>query len=168
MQNFKLLYKELAQKLSEKIPAIQWVDLWHNQVNFLKTEHPFPSPACFLQFRTINIVDVGEKVQNVQMQVDVFLFYETFADTYRGGVNEDDALSFLDNLDDIQSLFHGTSGENYSGMRRISVAPVDTGDAGNLYLVSFRCELLDYAAQDVYNNEEINSDISFEEEFKVN
>ena len=28
----KALYKELAEKITNSIAAIEWVDLWHNQV----------------------------------------------------------------------------------------------------------------------------------------
>jgi len=61
MQNWKDLYIELADKINQ-IEAVRWIDLWHNQVNFLEEEHPFPTPAVFLSFRGRNFEDIGLKV----------------------------------------------------------------------------------------------------------
>lgn len=154
MQNWKDLYLEHATMIETKIPEIEWFDLWHNQVNFLTEEHPFPTPAIFASYRTLGISDLGEKVQNVNLQVDFYLYYETFSDTYSQAHNQDSALEFIDIMDKINATFHGTTGENYSKMRRINFAPVDTGNAGNLYRISYSCELVDYSAMAIFNEEQ--------------
>lgn len=156
MQNWKDLYTELATEITDKLPNVEWVDLWHNQVNFLESEHPFPTPAVFLNFRTLEVQDMGKKVQNLRLQVDCYLFYETFADSYQGSSNQESALEFLQTLNDLYALLHGTSGENYSNMRRLAFNPVDTGNAGNLYQLSFECVLVDYAAMKNFVDAEIN------------
>lgn len=149
MQNWKDLYIELAEKVSQ-IPGIEWVDLWHNQVNFLEDEHPFPTPAVFLSFRTMIVEDARENMQIMRLQVEAYLFYETFADTYKGSVNQGSALDFLDLMNSIYAKLHGTTGENYSEMRRTGFNPVDTGSAGNLYQITFECNAVDLAAKPVY------------------
>lgn len=156
MQNFKELYKELADLLTAKIPAIQWVDLWNSQVYNLDDEHPFPAPAVFLAFRSSRMDDAGVKLQKVQMQVDVFLFYETFLDTFKGAYNQVEALEFLDIMDSINKELHGSSGGGYSNMKRVSFSPVDTGGAGNLYSITYTCELMDYSAVKEWEEGEFN------------
>jgi hypothetical protein len=146
MQNWKNLYLELAKKINDNIPAIEWVDLWHSQVYHLEEEHPFPTPAVFLAFRSNQMKNAGLKVQQVTVQIDVFLFYETFTDTYQGGINQVEALEFLDNMDAINALFHGSTGVEYSSMTRKSFSPVDTGGSSNLYLITYECLLTDYSA----------------------
>lgn len=152
---FKELYKELAGKITAGVPAIKWVDLWHNQVNFLEQEHRFPTPAVFLNFRITSPVDMGNKVQKAGVQVDVYLFFETLADTYEGSWNQDSALAFLDSLGDLFTLLHGSEGTTYSSMRRIGMSSVDTGSAGNLYLQPFECQVVDYGAAIEYDEAEI-------------
>lgn len=142
----KELYTELCTLITTKVPAIKWIDLWHNQVNFLEQEHQFPAPAVFLNFRIVDAKDMGNKTQRVVLQVDVYLFYETFADTYHGSWNQGDALAFLDSLGDLFAILHGSEGATYSSMRRIGMSSVDTGSAGNLYLQPFSCQVIDYAA----------------------
>lgn len=146
MQNFRVLYTELADLLTVKITAIQWIDLWNSQVYNLDGEHPFPAPAVFLAFRSSRMDDAGVKLQKVLMQVDVFLFYETFLDTFKGAYNQVEALAFLDIIDAINKELHGSSGNSYSDMKRVSFSPVDTGGAGNLYSITYTCELMDYSA----------------------
>ncbi len=156
----KELYKEIAEKIST-IDGIEWIDLWHNQVQFLEDEHPFPSPAVFLNIRSDSISDVSEKVQKVNFQIDVYLFYETFADTYKGAWNQDSALAFLDLLEQVHTLLHGSNGTHYAEMRRIGIVPVDTGTAQNLYMQTFTCSMLDYGASKVYEEQQVN-DIEIE------
>lgn len=150
MQNFKKLYKELADKLNAHIPEVRWIDLWNSQVYNLETEHPFPTPAIFLAFRSNQISDLGNKVQNVTAQVDVFIFYETFLDTFKGAYNQQDALDFLDIMDKVNQTLHASSGQNYSSMRRVSYSPVDTGGSGNLWSITYNATLIDYSAQKEY------------------
>jgi hypothetical protein len=145
MENWKEIYLELADKLSA-IDSIEWVDLWHNQVNFLEDEHPFPAPALFLSFRSRQINDSHKDVQQMEVQVDVYLFYETFADTNQGSFNQGDAVDFMDSLSQVNKLLHGSDGDTYSEMSRISIAPIDTGSAQNLYRQSFTCLLVDESA----------------------
>lgn len=145
MQNWKDLYLELANKITTNIAAIKWVDLWHNQINFLQEEYEFPSPAVFFAFRSNKIDDAGQKVQQINLQVDVFLFFETYADTHNGSINQADALAFLQAFDNINKTLHASSGTNYSSMRRIGFGPVDTGGSGNLYQVIYECLLTDYS-----------------------
>lgn len=145
MENWKDLYLELATELNT-IPEINWVDLWHNQVNFLDTEHPFSSPAIFLSFRSLGVEDAHKFTQNVNTQVDVYLFYETFADTAMGSANQESALDFLDTFTTINKLLHGSHGDNYGEMRRIAFTPVDTGSAHNLYRASYVCNVNDESA----------------------
>lgn len=150
MQNFKELYKELADKITDHIPEVRWVDLWNSQVYHLETEHPFPTPAVFLAFRSNQISDLGNKVQNVTAQVDVFIFYETFLDTFKGAYNQQDALDFLDIMDKVNQTLHASSGQNYSSMRRVSYSPVDTGGSRNLWNITYNAALMDYSAQKEY------------------
>lgn len=99
MENWTNLYKELTEILQDKMPEILWIDLWHNQVNFLQDEHSFRTPAVFLSFRTLGTQDLGMLQQEINLQVDFYLFYETFADTYNGAFNQESALKFLRSMD---------------------------------------------------------------------
>lgn len=145
MKNWKDLYTELAEQAST-IETIQWVDLWHNQINFMGEEHSFPTPALFIDFRLLNTEDQGELHQETTVQIGMYFYYETFLDTFQGAYNQEDALEYLDTLTALHQCFHGSSGENYAEMSRTGLQPVDTGNAGNLYLITFSCRVADVSA----------------------
>jgi hypothetical protein len=144
------LYKEIAGRITANLKNIRWVDLWHEQVSFLDEELPFPAPAVFIGFGTISADDTGQLVQQCSTQIDMYLFFETFSDTYDGSSNRAGALEFLEELTRLHALFHGKSGENYSAMRRIDMNRMDSGGAGNLYRISFECLVTDYSAQELF------------------
>lgn len=151
MKNLKELYKEHEQKITDSLPNIKTVDLWSEQVSFLMSEHPFKAPACFLAYRTLQVDDNGKKSQLLKMGVDIYYYFETFADTRRGAKKQPKALAFLDELTAIHKLFHGSKGVNYSEMRRIAFAPVETGTANLLYVQKFECFVVDDSAVAVLN-----------------
>lgn len=161
MEYWNEIYKEIAEKIITNLPEIRWCDLWHEQINYLSQELPFPTPAVFLSFNTLNTEDRGLLVQNCELQIDMYLYYETFADTYSGSYNQDGALEFLTELTKLHALFHGKSGRNYSAMRRTDIKREESGDAGNLYRISFECIITDYSAQIIFN-ESINPNAELE------
>lgn len=150
MEYWTDLYRELAARIGDNLPEVAWIDLWHEQVNYLTEELPFPTPAVFLAFSTVAMDDRGALVQDCNTQVDVYLFYETFSDTYAGSTNQDGALEFLNQLTRIHALLHGSAGQNYSEMRRVDLRREDSGGAGNLYRASFQCLVTDYSAQHLF------------------
>lgn len=127
---------------------VRWIDIWNNQVNFLSEELEFPAPAVFFSYRTMEITDLGEKAQQIKLQIDCFYFYETFANSFQGSYNQEDAIRFLKIMDFINSRFHGTSGINYNSMRKIGFNPEDTGGTGSLYKIVFECIIRDDSASD--------------------
>ena len=84
-------YSELRERM-ENTPEIEHIDMWHEQVSFLDEEHPFSSPAVFIEFNTLGIEDEGLLVQRLHTQIDFRLFYETFSDTCEGAEKQEGAL----------------------------------------------------------------------------
>lgn len=146
MKNLKELYLEHEAKITDNLPDIKHVDLWSEQVSFLMDEQPFRAPAIFIAYRTLRTEDVGDKIQKVRIGVDLYYYYETFAATKRGSKKQEKALNFLEELTNIHKVFHGSSGEHYSDMRRVAFAPVETGTANLLYVQKFECTVVDDSA----------------------
>ena len=130
-----------------QLEDIEWLDLWHDQVNYLTEELPFPTPAVFFAFNTNECEDLGQLAQKCDTQIDMYLFYETFSDTYVGSYNQGSALNYLKLLTKIHTAFHGASGDNFQTMRRVDMRREESGGAGNLYRISFSCNIEDASAQ---------------------
>ena len=151
MKDLKNLYLEHEKRVSDNIPEIKHVDLWSEQVSFMADEHPFKSPAVFFGYRVLATDDQGEKTQELRLQVDVYLFYETFADTAKGSKKQSKSLAFLDLLTKINACFHATFGQYYGNMRRTGFNPVETGGAGILYVQRYELTMTDDSANELYD-----------------
>lgn len=169
MVYWKEVYKEIGQRIIDKLlddndqPIIKHIDLWHEQVNYLTEELPFDCPAVFVEFNVIEANDTGAMVQHLTTQIDLHLFYETFSDTYMGAIMQDNALDYLDVLTKLNAIFHGKPGTSFSAMRKTDMKREDSGGAGNLYRITFECEIHDYSAERLFNEETMtNQDIIIE------
>jgi len=152
MQNFKELYLEHEQRITDYMPEIKTVDLWSEQVGFLAEEHPFKAPAVFFSYRILNTDDQSDRIQQLLMQVEVYLYYETFADTKRGAKRQNKALNFLDLLTKVNACFHASSGAHFYEMRRTGFNPVETGTANLLYVQRYECTVNDASASVLFEN----------------
>lgn len=142
------LSPELAEEL-RTVPEVRYIDLWHEQTEYLAEELPFPTPAVFIGFNTLETADIGALAQDIRLQVDLYIFWETFADTYDGAVMQTEALDYLNLMTVLNVLLHGYTGNKFSTMRKTGFQRMDSGGAGNLYRASFECIVRDYSAQEL-------------------
>lgn len=156
MEAWTDLYNELAERINNNIKEIAWIDLWHEQVSYLTEELPFPTPAVFIAFNTNQCEDLSLLIQNCDTQIDFYLFFETFSDTYMDSYNQTSAIDFLRLLTELNKLFHGTSGSNYQTMRKVDMRREESGGSGNLYRISFNCNVEDASAQKEYEEKQVN------------
>lgn len=147
-------YAELRERL-EALPEFEHIDLWHDQVNYLSEEHPFPTPAAFLEFNTMQVDDAGELIQTTNLQVDIHVFYETFSDTYEGAVMQEEALNYLDLLLLVGLMFHGRNGTSFHQMRRTGTMREESGGAGNLYRISFETNISEFSGLNLFSTKEM-------------
>jgi hypothetical protein len=150
---FLSMIPEEEQALYERmaaLPAIEHVDLWHDQVDYLSEEHPFPTPAVFFGFQTLNVADNGELMQTTDLQVDIYVFWETFADTYNDAVMKEEALMYLDLLLMVGLMFHGRSGEHFHQMRRSGTYRQESGGSGNLYRMQFQTNISEFSGLNLH------------------
>lgn len=145
LENIPEDYADLRERL-EALPDFQHIDLWHDQVDYLSEEHPFPTPAIFFEFNTLDIDDAGELIQTVNLQIDMHIFWETFSDTYEGAAMQEEALQYLDLLLLTGLMFHGRSGKNFHQMRRSGTNREESGGSGNLYRISFQTIVSEFSA----------------------
>lgn len=136
---------ELAEEL-RSVPDVRYIDLWHEQTEQLNEELPFPTPAVFIGFNTLESADIGTLAQDIRLQVDLYVFWETFADTYDGAIMQAEALDYLNLMTVLNVLLHGYTGEYFSTMRKTGFQRMDSGGAGNLYRAGFECMVRDYSA----------------------
>lgn len=140
---------ELYERMAA-LPDIQHVDLWHDQVDYLSEEHPFATPAVFFGFTTLNVADNGELMQTTDLQVDIYVYWETFADTYKGAKMQEESLQYLDLLLMVGLMFHGRSGEHFHQMRRSGTFRQESGGSGNLYRLQFQTNVNEFSGLNMH------------------
>ena len=140
---------ELYERMAA-LPEIEHVDLWHDQVDYLSEEHPFATPALFFGFTTLNVADNGELMQTTDLQVDIYVYWETFADTYKGAKMQEEALQYLDLLLMVGLMFHGRSGEHFHQMRRSGTFRQESGGSGNLYRLQFQTNVNEFSGLNLH------------------
>ena len=110
------LSPELASELAD-VPDVRYIDLWHEQIDNLEGEHLFPTPAVFIGFNTLDISDIGILAQDIDLQIDLYVFWETFSDTYNEAVMQEDALNYLNLLTVLGMMLHGKSGTHFGTLK---------------------------------------------------
>lgn len=152
-EEFLSMIPEEEQELYERmaaLPDIQHVDLWHDQVDYLSEEHPFATPAVFFGLSTLSVADNGELMQTTDLQVDIYVFWETFNDTYKGAKMQEEALQYLDLLLMVGLMFHGRSGEHFHQMRRSGTFRQESGGSGNLYRMQFQTNINEFSGLNLH------------------
>ena len=138
-QDWGEAYKELCDLIKNNteptlgIEEVLHVDMWHEQVNYLAEEYPFPPNSVFIRFQTKSITTNANKVQDLNMEITFFFVLDTLADTYQTAETQPLALSFIQTCKKIHKVMQGRSGLNFSNL--------DRNDMGNYpapeYLIVF-------------------------------
>lgn len=155
LDNLAQLSPDMAEEL-KNVPDVAHIDLWRQQPEYPDAEHPLRLPAVFIGLGTPDTQDGGALVQNVRLQVDLYVWWETSAASVEGASSvQDSALNCLDLLTALNVLFHGYTGTEFSTLRKTGVQYLESGGKGHLYRISFECVMSDYSAQDTYATCEI-------------
>ncbi|MFV0505869.1 MAG: hypothetical protein ACK5L5_04050 [Bacteroidales bacterium] len=135
------LYEELAKKIGTEIPEIKWVDTWQNQLPKDGSEPAFPSPAVFIDLKSLEYYDMGDRAQTSDFKVDFLLFAPSQKD-YTAAY-ETSALSFMELLDRLHKTFHATDGNYYASMHRTKLKHKKSYGTGNFHRLCFGCMVND-------------------------
>lgn len=148
MEFWEGLYIELAQKIQAAMPEILWVDMWHNQTDFLdeNLELPFPMPAVFIDFDADEISTLPGGVQDIEGTITFYLAVDCLADTYQGSVNQESALEFTRLMGKLHKAMQGSEGEHYSDLNRTGFVSVESGGNPIVKGQSFYVLIRDYSA----------------------
>lgn len=161
----KNLYLDVAEKISQ-VESVLHVDLWSEQITEMEREHPFPCPAVFLEFFSNGIEDLGNNTQSINMQVDIIVLTETFADTFHNSMNQSEALNFIDVMEKVNAKLHGSKSTSYGGMRRIAISPERLGTAQIAYRMTYECQYADISAASIFT--EIEPELNIQNDNKIN
>ena len=103
-----VIYKAIKTKLkASNAYNMEWIDIWKAQVGTSKEKkYPFNFPAAFISTRRINWSDMVGNVKEGTTQIEVFLFFDKYQDTFDGATDEDDSLLINDTVEQVANDLH--------------------------------------------------------------
>ena len=117
------LFKAIADQLKAQVPAVQFVDLWNEQLATLQAGKAWPLPAVFVEFDVHSWRGVGMGVR--EADIPVILHIVTRAADYNGNRDRrmDAALSYLQTIEDIDNAVEGLRGPNFASLMLVQSFP---------------------------------------------
>jgi hypothetical protein len=152
---FKNTFTDLCEVLKEKVSEVLFIDLWHNQINFLDDEYAFPFPAVFIEMVADNAEPLGAKARSIATMLNVYFAYETLADSYHESQNQEVALAYFDIMQKIDIALQTSVSENYSQITWLSAAPIEAPGSIILYRISYRTNMYDNPIKDSIETQKI-------------
>ena len=117
----KNIYKALVEKLkqytdAEENQVFKHFAMWNEQVDFVEDEEPFPTPAVFVEFRSINWSDTMQNIQRGTCPIRLHVVTEWKGSDSDGSLQQEDALKRLEIVDGMASLLFNWSCKDESGV----------------------------------------------------
>lgn len=113
------IYKAIADQLKEQIPEIIWIDKDRNQFEHADQEF-LPLPAVLISFPRAEFETKGAGLQTSTAIIAIRTGFENYAQSFEGSTDQDQALEFWEFNRKVYNALQGFSGDNFSGMVRIS------------------------------------------------
>lgn len=142
----KATYLDLITRLKTHTSTtgkIAWYDLWNNQPNNMDKEDPFPYPAVFFDFGTINWREVQYGVQEGDCTLRIIVVQDDYANSDDSSNNQASALSVLDLLQDINKALNGYSSTHLRRLVRTASTIDSDHDASRIDIIEYQCTMLD-------------------------
>lgn len=113
----KQIFQAICARLAERVPDIQFIDLWNNNVATLNGGAVWPMPAVFVEFEVIEWRQQNNGARRGNVAVRLHIVTRAVATHGHTDPKMPDALAFLDLIDRINTAMQGLRGDNFSGFQ---------------------------------------------------
>ena len=113
----KQIFQAICARLTERVPDIQFIDLWNNNVQTLSGGSVWPLPAVFVEFEPIEWRQQNNGARRGDVAVRLHLVTRAVSTHGTADPKMSDALGFLDLIDQINAAMQGLRGDNFSGFQ---------------------------------------------------
>lgn len=146
----KEAFKDILKRL-ETITEFKYIGEDWGQLNF--EQPPVNFPCALIDLGNAEFSSAGMKSQQVETIVNI-----TIADIRYNGVSPvlpsdqaDKAFEIFDLIDKVNTLLHGSGGEHYSRLCRISLKKMLREDAVREFVMSYKFSYKDNTATPTYH-----------------
>lgn len=113
----KQIFQTICARLTERVPDIQFIDLWNNNVQTLNGGAVWPLPAVFVEFEPIEWRQQNNGARRSDVAVRLHLVTRAVSTHGAADPKMSDALGFLDLIDRVNAAMQGLRGDNFSGFQ---------------------------------------------------
>lgn len=113
----KQIFQAICTRLAERVPDIQFIDLWNNNVATLSGGAVWPLPAVFVEFEQIEWRQQNNGARRGDVAVRLHIVTRSVATHGHTDPKMPDALAFLDLIERINTAMQGLRGENFAGFQ---------------------------------------------------
>jgi len=145
----KEVFNDILERL-KTIPELRYVGEDWGQLNF--EQPPVDWPCALIDLGNAEFSSAGIKTQQVDATVNI-----TIADIRYHGVSavtppeqEGKAFAIFDLIDKVNKLLHGTGGEHYSRLCRVSLKKMLREDAVREFVMTYKFAYTDTTATPQY------------------
>ena len=146
----KEVFKDIQQRL-QTIPEFRYIGEDWGQLNF--EQPPVDWPCALIDLGNVDFSAAGMRSQQAEAVVNI-----TIADIRYHGVTpvlprdqEDKAFEIFDLIDKVNKLLHGTGGEHYSRLCKVSLKKMLREDAVREFVLSYKFSYTDNTAVQTYH-----------------
>ncbi|MBQ9187340.1 MAG: hypothetical protein IJ144_05905 [Prevotella sp.] len=109
----KQLFLAIVNRLTEKVPELQFIDLWNEQLATIQG-NTWPLPAVFIEFEQYDVHQQANHVRTAEISVRLHII--TRAVNYNGSKDErmNQALAIFDLIDNINAAMQGLCGDCFA------------------------------------------------------
>jgi hypothetical protein len=150
------VYKEIRDRLLDKLPFLQYIDLQKWQFNNKAQNYPVPLPACLVEFKQVQWSQTtGGQLGDCTLSLYIYIDHVT--DSFDGAEQETETINLLDYLDQLYECMQGFSGEKFAPLNRISDTIASYESRYVCYRIDFQTTLFhDDAPQKTGKIDEVN------------
>jgi hypothetical protein len=102
------------------LPNLVWVDKQMGQFNHPELSQLVPLPAILIGYRKTTWDSESRRVQKGNAILTFWVYFENYADSFTGSMNQDKALQFFDFNEAVHQALQGYDGDLFTALDRLS------------------------------------------------
>lgn len=171
----KTIFKNLGELLLSKLvnadpafaakalPELKWFDKQMGQFDTPELSFALPLPTILLEFGQFTWSTVGQNNQKGEGSLRIYIYFENYANSFTGSLNQDVALQFFEFTEAVHQVLQGYGiVDVMSPMVRIGDAEDIAQDMVITSVMDYACTIFDNATDRTRNFTDVDPQLTVE------
>lgn len=148
---------------NEPLPDLKWYDKQMGQFENPEQSFALPLPTILLEFGQFAWSTTGQNNQKGEGSIRVYIYFENYANSFTGSLNQDLALQFFEFTEAVHRVLQGYGiVETMSPLVRIGDAEDIAQDMIITSVMDYSCTIYDNATDRTRNFTDVDPDLTVE------